>query len=87
MSTHPALFSTNKQAGFTYVTENCFQEDVFSDKNGHLVIIGNDAWIGSNVLLLPRITIVDGSVVAAGAVVKKCRALYDCWRSASKGNR
>lgn len=71
VSTHPAFFSTNKQAGFTYVTENCFQEDVFADKNGHLVIIGNDVWIGSNVLLLPGIIIGNGAVVAAGAVVTK----------------
>ena len=71
VSTHPAFFSANKQAGFTYVTENCFREDVFADSEKHLVIIGNDVWIGSNVLLLPGVTIGNGAVVAAGAVVTK----------------
>lgn len=71
VSTHPAFFSTNKQAGFTYVSENCFREDIFADDEMHLVIIGNDVWIGSNVLLLPGISIGDGAIIAAGAVVTK----------------
>lgn len=71
VSTHPAFFSTNKQAGFTYVTENCFREDIFADNEMHLVRIGNDVWIGSNVLLLPGISIGDGAIIAAGAVVTK----------------
>lgn len=33
------------------------------------VIIGNDVWIGQRVLLRPGITIGDGAVIAAGAVV------------------
>ena len=37
----------------------------------HLAIIGNDVWIGSNVLLLPGISIGDGAIIAAGAVVTK----------------
>ena len=71
VSTHPCFFSTKKQAGFTYVSENIFKEDVFADSQGHLVVIGNDVWIGSNVLLLPGVHIGDGAVVAAGAVVTK----------------
>lgn len=35
------------------------------------VEIGNDVWIGANVILLPGITIGDGAVIAAGAVVTK----------------
>lgn len=35
------------------------------------VVIGNDVWIGQNVLLRPGITIGHGAVVAAGAVVVK----------------
>ena len=35
------------------------------------VKIGNGAWLGSNVTVLPGITIGDGAIVAAGAVVTK----------------
>ena len=35
------------------------------------VRIGNGAWLGSNVTVLPGVTIGDGAIVAAGAVVTK----------------
>lgn len=35
------------------------------------VIIGNNAWIGSNATILPGVTIGNNAVVAAGAVVSK----------------
>lgn len=35
------------------------------------VVIGENAWIGSNATILPGVTIGDNSVVAAGAVVTK----------------
>ncbi len=35
------------------------------------VNIGNDVWLAANVIILPGVTIGDGSVVAAGAVVNK----------------
>ncbi|WP_338405680.1 DapH/DapD/GlmU-related protein [Aeromonas hydrophila] len=33
--------------------------------------IGNDCWIGNNVLILPGVTVGDGAIVAAGSVVTK----------------
>ena len=33
--------------------------------------IGNDVWIGANATVLPGVTIGDGAVVAAGAVVTR----------------
>lgn len=33
--------------------------------------IGNDVWIGRNAVILPGITIGDGAIIAAGAVVTK----------------
>jgi maltose O-acetyltransferase len=35
------------------------------------VRIGNDVWIGARCILLPGVTIHDGAVVAAGAVVTR----------------
>lgn len=33
--------------------------------------IGKDVWIGSNATVLPGVTIGDGAVIAAGAIVTK----------------
>lgn len=71
MYQHIQIFSTAKQAGFTYVKKNCFDENVVVDKEGHVVEIGNDVWIGSGALLLPGVHIGDGAIIAAGAVVTK----------------
>lgn len=35
------------------------------------VVIGNDVWIGSNSVILQGVTVGDGSIIAAGAVVTK----------------
>ena len=35
------------------------------------VTIGNDVWIGDRVIILPGVTVGDGSILAAGAVVTK----------------
>lgn len=40
----------------------------FSEKD---IIIGNDVWIGANCVVLSGVTIGDGAVIAAGAVVSK----------------
>lgn len=65
VSTHPAFFSTKKQAGFTYANENLFEE------NKKRVVIGNDVWIGDRVTILGGVKIGDGAIIAAGAVVTK----------------
>lgn len=35
------------------------------------VTIGNDGWIGQRVMIMPGVTIGDGCIIAAGAVVTK----------------
>lgn len=70
VSTHPAFFSTQKQCGMTFVTEEKFAE------NKPPITIGNDVWIGDSVLLMDGITVGDGAVIAAGAVVTKDVAPY-----------
>lgn len=64
-STHPAFFSTQKQCGMTFVTEEKFAE------NKPPITIGNDVWIGDSALLMDGITVGDGAIIAAGAVVTK----------------
>lgn len=71
VSTHPCFFSTKKQAGFSYVAVDKFTEDIYVDSHNHLVKIGNDVWIGCNVLIMPGVNIGDGSIVASGALVTK----------------
>ena len=70
VSTHPAFFSTKKQAGFTYAEKDLFEEDKLAEGN-YPVAIGNDVWIGQGVMLLSGVTVGDGAIIAAGAVVTK----------------
>lgn len=72
VSTHPMFFSTIKQNGKTYVSIQKFIENTYADnKQIYPVIIGNDVWIGDSVKILSGVTIGDGSIIAAGAVVTK----------------
>ena len=69
-STHPAFYSKRGQMGFTYVDETIFKETRLAKEN-YKVVIGNDVWIGSYTRILEGVTIGDGAVIAAGAVVTK----------------
>jgi acetyltransferase-like isoleucine patch superfamily enzyme len=72
VSIHPTFYSLQKQAGFTFVKEQLFDEHSFANKDkNYFVIIGNDVWVGNNVLIMDGITIGDGAVIAAGSVVTK----------------
>jgi acetyltransferase-like isoleucine patch superfamily enzyme len=72
VSTHPAFFSLRKQAGFTYVNRQLFDEFDYADKkNFYSVIIGNDVWIGKGVTILEGIKIGDGAILGTGAIVTK----------------
>ena len=64
VSSHPAFYSTLKQAQVTFVREPRFEE--FTP-----VRIGNDVWIGARAIVLDGVTISDGAIVGAGAVVTK----------------
>ena len=43
------------------------------------VVIGNDVWIGANVTILPGASISDGSIIAAGAVVRSAVPPNEIW--------
>lgn len=64
-TTSPMFFSTRKQTGTTFTTIDRF------DELKAPVTIGNDCWIGQRAILIGGITIGDGAVVMAGAVVTK----------------
>lgn len=65
VSCHPMFYSTRCQNGTTFADKNYFDEEAKP------VVIGNDCWIGMNVLLRDGVNIGDGAVVYAGAVVTK----------------
>jgi len=72
VSTHPAFFSTRKQAGFSFVEKDIFEEQIFIDTElKHVVEIGNDVWIGNNVIISDGLKIGDGAIVATGSIVMK----------------
>jgi chloramphenicol O-acetyltransferase type B len=62
ISTHPVFYSRLNQSGTSYSDADYYDELVRTS-------IGNDVWIGANVLVLDGVTVGDGAIVAAGAVV------------------
>ena len=69
VSTHPAFYSLQKQAGFCFVSNQKFAEFVPPQENGYATTIGNDVWIGAKALIMEGVTIHDGAIIGAGAVV------------------
>lgn len=65
VTTCPMFFSTRKQNGKTFAEENLFNE------TKGITVVGNDCWIGENVFIASGVTIHDGGIVLAGAVVTK----------------
>ena len=74
-TTSPCFFSLNpkkSQCGSTFATEQLFEEQrQINPKQGIAVEIGNDVWIGEGAFLVGGITISNGAVVLAHAVVTK----------------
>lgn len=72
VSTSPMFYSTLEQCGTTFATNELFEECVMADEEEHsAVVIGNDCWINSYVTIISGVTIGDGAVVLAGAVVTR----------------
>lgn len=69
------------QHRFTYVPEYYTtgvtrDAEFFTARRSARVIIGNDVWIGHAAILLPGVSVGDGAVIAAGAVVSRHVAPY-----------
>ncbi len=73
VSTSPVFYSESKQKlGGSFTNIQFFEERRYADieKKFH-VIIGNDSWIGDGVFFAGGVTVGDGAVVLAHAVVTK----------------
>ncbi len=75
VSIHPAFFSSNKQAGFSFCNKDIWHSTRYTSEK-YLCSIGNDVWIGDEVTILGGVTIADGTVIGAGAVVTKDTVPY-----------
>lgn len=65
LSSSPLFYSKNNIFGKSEYVHLSFNDEIKK------TIIGNDVWIGANVLILDGISIGNGSVIAAGSVVTK----------------
>ena len=68
-----AIHTTNHPISFlsTYINRNMFRGELAALKTSQKTTVGNDVWVGQNVIILGGITIGDGAILAAGAVVTK----------------
>lgn len=71
VSTHPCFYSQKRQSGFTYATQQLFDEVPKLDGSKYSVEVGNDVYIGYGATIIGPCRIGNGAVVAAGAVVTK----------------
>ena len=69
VSTHH-IFYNSAEHGETFNKEYDFNE-IITDENGLCLDIGNDVWIGDNVIIKGGIHIGNGAVLGMGAVVTK----------------
>ena len=65
VTTSPMFYSTRNQNGHTFATSILF------DELKPMPEIGNDCWIGDNAFIVGGVSIGNGAVVLAGAVVTK----------------
>lgn len=72
VSTSPCFYSTKKQCGHTFAKKQMFEEESYIDIENRIAIkIGNDCWIGQGVFFTGGITVGDGAIVLANAVITK----------------
>ena len=59
-----------------YSADAARDQAFFRERRADRVVIGNDVWIGHAVIVMPGVTVGDGAVLAAGAVVTRDVAPY-----------
>lgn len=71
-TTSPMFFNRDHLSGRSFATRDVIENLRYADKDRRLdVVIGNDCWIGQGVFFAGGVTVGDGAVVLAGAVVTK----------------
>ena len=70
VSTHPAFYSPNHSCEMGFVQTQKYEDYRFADGE-YNIIIGNDVWIGTGARIVDGITVGNGAVILAGAVVTK----------------
>lgn len=75
VTTFPAFYyDTTKELGYTYHQGDPLFRNIFpvvDEKEKFQIVIGNDVWIASHVLIMGGVKIGDGAIIGAGAVVVK----------------
>lgn len=69
-TTCPMFFSLKRQNGHTFANRQLIEEFKFAAP-GFIVTIGSDCWIGDGVRIVQGVSVGDGAMVLAGAVVTK----------------
>jgi acetyltransferase-like isoleucine patch superfamily enzyme len=70
VSIHPAFYSRTSPTGRSFSALDRFDEHEYIDPEKRFVThIGNDVWIGANVILVDGVTVGDGAIVGANSVV------------------
>jgi len=64
VSTHPAFYSPKREASISFVKTSRYEDF-------HRITICNDVWIGESAIIMDGVTIGNGAIVAAGAVVTR----------------
>lgn len=64
VSIHPVFYSPNAKVGTTFADRSYF------DETDH-IMVGNDVWIGARAIIVDGVSICDGAIIAAGAVVTR----------------
>jgi acetyltransferase-like isoleucine patch superfamily enzyme len=65
-------------AGVKIISANHDFNDYSKHTKAKPIIIGNNVWIGANAIILPEVTIADGCIIGAGAVVTKSFTEKNC---------
>ena len=71
ISTHPIFYSTRKQCGISFTDKQLLEDFNYVKNTKKSAIIGNDVWIGYGAKIIEGVTVHDGAIILAGAIVTK----------------
>lgn len=83
-TTCPMFFSLLRQNGHTFADSQRYDEFKYAEP-GYAVVVGSDCWIGLGVKIIQGVSIGDGTIVLAGAVVTKSTPLFHSRRNTGGG--